>query len=135
MAEGLIGKEEQAIREGRMKKICQACHSRQWTEGHYEKFARTIETTNAMTLAATRLMLGAWDRGLARGLAQGESIFDEALERRWVSQWLFYANSTRYASAMGGADYGVFANGRYQLGTNLRDMLDHLELLESARKK
>jgi hypothetical protein len=134
-AAGLIGKEEQAAREGRMRKICLSCHSRQWVDGHYGKYARSIETTNAMTLAATRLMLSAWDRGLARGLAQGESIFDEALERRWVSQWLFYANSARYASAMGGADYGVFADGRYQLSANLRELLDHVELLEAARKK
>lgn len=135
VAEGLIGKEEQAIRQERMKKICQACHSRQWTEGHYEKFEKSIETTNAMTLAATKVMLGAWDKGLAKGLAQGDSLFNEAIERKWVSQWLFYANSIRYASAMGGADYGVFANGRYQLSANLQELLDYVGFLGAAQGK
>ena len=135
VAEGLIGKEEQAAREGRMKKICQSCHSRQWTEGHYEKFAKSIETTNAMTLAATKVMLGAWDQGLARGLARNDSLFNEAIERKWVSQWLFYANSTRYASAMGGADYGVFANGRYQMSANVQELLDYVRFLHAAREK
>ena len=118
-----------------MRKICQSCHSRQWVDGHFQKFAGTIETTNAMTLAATRVMLRAWDKGLARGLAQGDSIFNEAVERKWVSQWLFYANSTRYASAMSGADYGVFANGRYQLSANLRELLDYVRFLESKREE
>jgi hypothetical protein len=36
---------------------------------------------------------------------------------------------------MGGADYGVFANGRYQLSANLREMLDHVRFLESSREK
>jgi hypothetical protein len=135
VAAGLIGKEEQGAREGRMRKICQSCHSRQWVDGHFQKFARTIETTNAMTLAATKVMLRAWDEGLAGGLAQGDSIFNEAVERKWVSQWLFYANSARYASAMGGADYGVFANGRYQLSANLRELLDYVRFLKSTRKE
>jgi hypothetical protein len=47
-------------------------------------------------------------------LAQRANIFDEEAERMWTSIWLFYANSTGFASAMaGGADYGVFANGHY----------------------
>ncbi|MBI5015356.1 MAG: hypothetical protein HZB55_07670 [Deltaproteobacteria bacterium] len=61
VVEGLIGTEEQVAREGRMKKICQSCQSRQWTEGHYEKFAESIETSSAMTLAATKVILGAWE--------------------------------------------------------------------------
>jgi hypothetical protein len=80
-------------------------------------------------------MLGAWDQGLARGIAQNDSLFNEAIERKWVSQWLFYANSTRYASAMGGADYGVFANGRYQMSANVQELLDYVRFLHAAREK
>jgi hypothetical protein len=80
-----------------------------------------------MTLTATQLMLEAWNRGVAAGLAQHDSIFNEALEKRWVEQWLFYANSTRFASAMAGADYGVFAKGRWFLSKNLDEMLEALE--------
>ena len=50
-----------------------------------------------------------------------------------MNQWLFYANSTRFASAMGGADYGVFANGRYHLSTNLQEMADWLKFLQSSK--
>jgi hypothetical protein len=100
---------------------------------HFAKLDRTIETTNAMTLAATRILLTAWDQGLAKGLAQNDSIFNEAIEQKWVSQWLFYANSTRFASAMGGADYGVFANGRYHLSSNLQEMADWLKFLRGSK--
>jgi hydroxylamine dehydrogenase len=47
-----------------------------------------------------------------------------------VEQWLFYANSTRLASAMAGADYGVFANGRWYLSKNIRTMLDWARFLQ-----
>lgn len=135
-AEGfLIGPEEQARRQGTMRKLCQGCHSAQWVEGHYARFENTLRTTNALTLAATKVLLEAWDRGAARGLAQNDSIFNEALEQKWVQQWLFFGNSTRYASAMGGADYGVFANGRFFLSSNLSEMADWLRLLSPPPAK
>jgi hypothetical protein len=88
-----------------------------------------------MTLTATQLIIAAWDQGLAQGPAQGDSLFNEAIERMWVSQWLFYANSTRFASAMGGADYGVFANGRWRLSMNIQEMKDWLEFKRGGRLK
>ena len=133
--EFLIGPEEQEARLERMMKVCSACHSRSWTEGHFAKLDRTVETTNAMTRAATQLVQSAWDRKLAKGLADNDSIFNEAIERKWVNQWLFYANSTRFASAMAGADYGVFAHGRYYLSDNLGEMSDWLDFLEKAKEQ
>jgi len=120
----LIDKNEQERREANMQQVCLACHSSEWVQGHFERLENTVQTTNAMTLTATQILLSVWDKGMARGLAQKDSIFNEAIEKMWVEQWLFYANSTRLASAMGGADYGVFANGRWQLSKNLAEMLD-----------
>jgi len=77
-----------------------------------------------MTLTATQLLISAGEKGIAQGPAQKDSVFNEAIEKMWVEQWLFYANSTRLASAMGGADYGVFANGRWNLSKNIQEMLD-----------
>jgi hypothetical protein len=133
--EFLIGPEEQEARLQRMMKVCSACHSRSWTEGHFAKLDRTVETTNAMTRTATQLVQSAWDQGLAKGLDRDDSIFNETIERKWVNQWLFYANSTRFASAMGGADYGVFANGRYYMSYNLYEMYDWLDFLGEAKGK
>ena len=76
----------------------------------------------------------AWDKGAVQGPAAGSSAFDEALERKWVEQWLFYANSTRLAAAMGGADYGVFDQGRWYMSKNLQDMMDWLKFRLSTKE-
>lgn len=134
----LIDSKEQEKRKVAMQRICLSCHSQGWVDGQWTRFENTIRTTNEMTLTATQIILMAWERGAAKGLAQGESIFDEAIEKKWVEQWLFFANSTRFASAMAGADYGVFANGRFSLGKNIQEMLDWLEFKlegKEARKR
>lgn len=133
--EHLIDEKEMAARRDRMKGVCSGCHSGQWAGSFFERFERTIETTNSATQTATQLVSRAWDFGAARGPAQGDSLFNEAIERMWTAQWLFYANSTRYASAMGGADYGVFANGRWELSRNIERMKDWLEFKLGGKLK
>jgi hypothetical protein len=123
----LIGGEEQERRRKALQRVCLSCHGYAWVQGHWNRFENTLETTNEMTLTATKIMLTAWEEGLAHGLAQSDSIFNEALEKKWVEQWLFFANSTRFASAMVGADYGVFANGRWYMSKNIQEMTDWLE--------
>jgi hypothetical protein len=114
--------------------ICLACHTSEWAGNHFKRLENTIRTTNEMTLTATKIVSTAWEKGAAKGLAQKDSPFNEYIEKKWVEQWLFYANSTRFASAMGGADYGVFAEGRWYLSRNIQEMLDHLNFLLKQKK-
>lgn len=123
----LISEKEQALRLERMQKTCLGCHSSGWVAGHFNRFEESLKTTDAMTLAATNVLMSAWKKGLAKGLDKGDSLFNDSIEKMWVEQWLFYANSIRFASAMAGADYGVFANGRWYLSKNLRDMFERVE--------
>lgn len=123
----LIDENEQDKRRKTMERVCLSCHSHGWVNGHFTRFENTIKTSNEMTLTATKILLSAWEKGAAKGLAQNDSIFNEAIEKKWVEQWLFFANSTRYASAMAGADYGVFANGRWHMSKNIQEMVDWLE--------
>ena len=61
-----------------------------------------------------------WQEGLADF---NTKPFDEAVEKKWTDIRQFYANSTRFASAMGcGGDYGVYANGRYQFSRALQEL-------------
>jgi hydroxylamine dehydrogenase len=129
----LIEAREKAQRLKNLQQVCLSCHSQAWVAGHFQRLEHTIQTTNQMTLAATEVMAAAWDQGLARGLAQQASPFDEAIEKKWVEQWLFYANSIRFASAMMGADYGVFANGRWYLRKNLQELVEWLGEREKRR--
>jgi len=119
-ADYLIDQAEQVRRRSEMRRVCQSCHGANWAEGHFARLDSTVAETNKMTLAATQLMLRAWDRKLA----DRSNPFDEAIEQRWVRQWMFYANSVRYASAMAGPDYAAFKNGWWELTGNLQEMRD-----------
>jgi hydroxylamine dehydrogenase len=126
----LISKEEMEKRRKTLQKVCLACHGTSWVNGHWRRFENTIEKTNAMTLTATKIIQKAWDDKVA----DPDNVFDEAIEKKWVEQWLFYANSTRFASAMMGADYGVFANGRWYMAKTVQELLDSLKLLQNLKE-
>ena len=125
-AENGITTEEQEKRRQTMMKVCNSCHSESWVLGQFKRLDNTIKTTNKMTLTATKILLKAWETGAAAGLAQKDSIFNETIEKMWIEQWLFYSNTTRFASAMIGADYGVFASGRWNMSKNIQAMKDWL---------
>ena len=120
----LINGDEQAKRLAAMKNICSACHSTPWIDGHFKKLDATIKESDAMTLAATQLLVEAWDKKLE----DKANPFDETIEKMWTKQWLFYGNSIRYASAMSGApDYAAFKNGWWDLSETLTRMRDTID--------
>ena len=128
----LITPREQQMREGRMKAICLTCHSSNWVSNHFARLKNTIQETDETTRLATNIMQRIWNAGLA----DKTNLFDEAIEREWTSLWLFYANSTRFTSAMGGGgDYGVFANGRYQASQHLMYLHEWLKMHLKMKKK
>lgn len=122
VAAAVIDAAEQKVRSLRLQKVCSACHAGGWVAGHFARLDAVIAETNAQTKAATDLLALAWTKGLAKGPAEGGSAFDEPLERLWTESWLFFANSTRFAAAMSGADYGAFDNGRWSLTRTLGEM-------------
>jgi hydroxylamine dehydrogenase len=127
-SEFLIDAGEQARRRKTMSAICLSCHGEAWVRGHFDRYERSHETTNAATITATQILQEAWERGLAEGPAAGGSPFDEAIEHRWADVWLFYANSIRFTAAMaGGGDYAVFADGHYTLSKRIKEMQEWLE--------
>lgn len=133
-ADALISEAEQARRKEALQEVCQACHSNQWVEKHFNMLDDVNRATNDRTRAATEIIQAAWSEGLAAGPGKQSNPFDEGIERLWVRQWLFYANSVRLSAAMAGADYGVFANGRWWLADNLRQLHDHWKLLKSKER-
>ncbi len=128
----LIDHGEQQRRRETLQQVCLSCHSKQWVDGHWVRFENAIHTSNEMTLTSTRLIQKAWKKGVAKGLAQNDSIFNEAIEKKWMEQWLFFSNSTRMSSAMLGTDYGVFDGGRWSMAKNIQDLNDWLQLMLSA---
>jgi hydroxylamine dehydrogenase len=119
----LISREEQSHRQETVKGMCRGCHGAQWTDNHFTKMDNTLQETDQMILASTKLLNGAWQKKLA----DRKNPFDESIEHLWVRQWLFYGNSVKYASAMSGApDYTSFKYGWWELTTNLQKMKDRV---------
>ena len=126
----LIDKNEMKTRRENMQAACLTCHDASWVNGHWQRFENTIQETNADILTATTIMGEIWQRGLADFQT---NPFDEAIEKKWTDAWQFYANTTRFASAMGGGgDYGVYADGRYHLTQALLEINDWRMLQEKA---
>lgn len=108
----LIDPKTQEHRKRNMKFLCQGCHSTPWVEQHFEKMDGTIADADQAVRAATGMMQRAW----ADGIASKDNLFDEPIEILWTEQWLFFANSIRYASAMGGApDTATFHRGFWSI--------------------
>ncbi|HSO20823.1 MAG TPA: hydroxylamine oxidase, partial [Desulfosarcina sp.] len=128
----LISSDEAAARRKTMQRTCLACHDTSWVTGYFDRLDNTIAASNRSVLAATQLMQRIWDSGYA----DGGSIFDEYIERRWSDVWLLYANNVRFVSAMaGGGDYGVFEDGRYHLTKALMEMQDWLQTRDRLVQK
>ncbi|MFC2135588.1 multiheme c-type cytochrome [Bacteroidota bacterium] len=123
-SEFLITAEEQENRKELMGSVCKSCHSTSWIEAKFEKLDKTISEADAMAAAATNLMAKAWENSFA----DNSNPFDEYIEQLWIREWLFYANSLRYGSAMFGPDYAAFKNGWWNLNKNLKQMHEFIKL-------
>jgi hypothetical protein len=131
-SEYLIDKSEQASRLAIMSGICTNCHGSNWVSGHFARLDNTIRETDGMTATATNLMAKAWEKKIE----DNSNPFDESIEQMWASQWLFYSNSIRYASAMTGAhDYAAFKNGWWYLNLNLQHMRNWIEFKKETAEK
>ncbi|MEW6381798.1 MAG: multiheme c-type cytochrome [bacterium] len=128
----LIDQKEQTRRIANLSSLCISCHSTSWTEKHFDKLNSTIVETDRMVKSATLLLVNAWEENLA----DKTNPFDEVIESRWITQWLFYGNSIRYASAMSGApDYATFKNGWWNMTTNLKEMEEWIKVHRLLKNK
>ena len=128
----LISKEEMNKRREQMVRVCGSCHSEDYARTRLQWFEEVVNETDKSMIAATRLLVEAWKKGVAKGLLTGDNPFDEYIERRWVEAWLFYANSIRYGAAMNGQDWTTFKRGWYQLTKDLEEMKMIIQLYEMA---
>ena len=118
----LLSEDEQDAQTRTMQAICLACHDTSWVQG-IGSDSKTRSPDQCHDIDRNRHHERSLDTGLCPGTGTGPSPFDEAVERKWSDAWLFYANTVRFASAMaGGGDYGVFADGRYQLSQTVAEL-------------
>jgi hydroxylamine dehydrogenase len=128
----LLDKAEQVKRLGAMETICQSCHSTPWVEAHFSELDMINYETDMMTKAATQIVEEAW----RKHVENQANPFDESIEKMWVEQWLFYANTMRYSAAMTGApDYQAFNHGWWDMQKNIQGMKDMLDIKLAIPKK
>ena len=130
----LIDSNEMTKRKDEMASMCRSCHSTNWTENHFNHLDSVIVQTDEMTKTATQLVSEAW----GKGLEDKTNPFDEEIEKMWIEQWLFYANTIRYSAAMTGApDYQAFKHGWWDMTRNIEHMKNTIEvktLLKNSKK-
>ena len=114
-----------------MAGVCNSCHASSWTANYFDKFHTSLREADQMVLTATQLMNKAWEEGLA----DNTNPFDEALEQKWISQWLLYANGLRYASAMSGPDFAAFKSGWWNLTRTLQEIREAISIKRLMKKK
>ncbi len=121
----LIDSEEMVKRKDLMESICKSCHSTSWTKNHFDHLDSVIVQTDGMTKTATQLLVNSWEKGLE----DKTNPFDEEIEKMWIEQWLFYANTMRYSAAMTGApDYQAFKHGWWDMSKNIEQMKNAIEI-------
>lgn len=119
----LIDAKERDARKQSMTGVCSGCHTSAWTDGFWQRFEHTIETSNQATRVAMQLLEKSWEQKKSKSFQEGGGLLDDRYKILWSDVWLLHSNHIRFASAMaGGGDYGVFAEGRYQLMQRLRDL-------------
>ena len=133
LVEYLIDAKGREKRRKTMKKVCFPFHCNGLVDGHFARFKNTIKKTNEMTLADTKILLSAWKKGSAKSLSPTTASSMRPLRKNgWAVALL--CQSSRYASTMMGADYGVFANGRWHMSKNIQGMVDWSELKLEEKK-
>ena len=131
-----IDEKERDKRRQAMQAACLNCHGASWVNGHWRRLENTIARTNADVLTTTNIMQEIWKAGYADGKT---NLFDESIEKKWTDIWQFYANTIRFASAMGGGgDYEVYADGNYHLTKAMLEIdewLNQQRVASSLKKK
>ncbi len=128
-SEFLLSEDEQTEKMNRMSSVCKSCHSTSYVNDQLSKIDNVNKETDKMVAAATNLMTDVWKTKLE----DNTNPFDEQIELLWQRQWLFYANSVRYGTAMMGPDYAAFKNGWWEMSQTLQRMKD-LRELKSIKK-
>jgi cytochrome c553 len=127
----LISRAGQEKRKAAFARICGACHASSWADAQFDRLHAVCQKTDEAVMAATQIMNIVWQKKIENKT----NPFDQPVEQLWLKQWLFYANSVRYAAAMSGPDYAAFKNGYFNLSATLSEMEKFLNLKHKRKRR
>ncbi|MHC4068729.1 MAG: multiheme c-type cytochrome [Planctomycetota bacterium] len=114
----------------KMKKICQACHSAQWTNAHFERFDAAVTNYNEVYYKPMKKLI---DRLYDEKLLNKEKNLDEKLEIDFYELWHHEGRRARFGAAMMAPDYAWW-HGFYELKKRCMAIEEQAELLLKNEK-
>jgi hypothetical protein len=113
----------------KMEKICLACHSKEWTKGHFTRFDATVHNYNDNYYKPMKKLV---DELYERKLLDSSKNLDEKLEIEMYELWHHEGRRARFGAAMMAPDYAWW-HGFYELKKRCMVIQEEVEkLIQSA---
>ncbi|UCG57442.1 MAG: hypothetical protein JSU70_21565 [Phycisphaerales bacterium] len=114
----------------KMEKICKACHSENWTRGHFTRFDATIVSYNDNYFKPMKKLI---DELYEKKLLDKRKNLDEKLEIEMYELWHHEGRRARFGAAMMAPDYAWW-HGFYELKKRCMEIEEQAEkLLDSGK--
>ncbi len=114
----------------KMKDVCLACHSKQWTDAHFTRFDAAVENYNENYYKPMKKIM---DELYEKKLLSKEKNLDEKLEIDAYEFWHHEGRRARFGAAMMAPDY-TWWHGFYELKKRFMDIQEQAqELLETNK--
>jgi len=99
------------VEREKMFKVCLACHSRTWTQGHFDQFDAAVVNYNEVYYKPMKRLI---DELYEKKLLSKEKNLDERLEIEMYELWHHEGRRARFGAAMMAPDYAWW-HGFYEL--------------------
>jgi hypothetical protein len=113
-----------------MEKVCLACHSRSWTDGHFARFDAAVINYNDVYFKPAKKLI---DRLYDEKLLSREKNLDEKLEIDMYELWHHEGRRARFGAAMMAPDYAWW-HGFYELKKRSMEIETQAEELMRTKK-
>ncbi len=114
----------------KMKKVCHACHSPNWTDGHFNRFDAAVINYNEVYYKPMKKLV---DQLYEKKLLSREIALDEKLEIDMYELWHHVGRRARFGAAMMAPDYAWW-HGFYELKKRCMEIEAQVEeLLKSGK--
>jgi hypothetical protein len=113
-----------------MKKVCLACHSEDWADGHFANLDASVKNYNEVYYKPMKKLV---DQLYEKKLLSKEKPLDEKLEIEMYELWHHEGRRARFGAAMMAPDYAWW-HGFYELKKRCMTIEEHAEQLLKSGK-
>jgi hypothetical protein len=114
----------------KMKRVCRACHSPAWADGHFDRLDKAVENYNETYYKPARKLI---DELYDKKLLSKAKTLDEKLEIEFYELWHHEGRRARFGAAMMAPDYAWW-HGFYELKKRSMEIEDQAgDLLRTGK--